>query len=290
VNTGRRYRVEHRTEYGYSDDVSASFGRAHLIPRTTAGQQCLSSSLVVDPAPAEIREHTDFYGNVSTYYVVRSEHRTLTVTSSSEVQVNRQVPVFDDQPWEQARAGIGSDVEARGFVLTSPLVRPTAAVSDYAAQTFTPDRPLGVAIEELCHRINTDFEYSSGSTSVRTTLGEVMHRRKGVCQDFAHLAVGCLRSQGMAARYVSGYLETQPPPGKPKLQGADASHAWAAVFVPGSGWIEFDPTNDQFADARYIVVGWGRDYTDVPPLKGVIVTDAEKSTMKVSVDVTRVEA
>jgi transglutaminase-like putative cysteine protease len=196
--------------------------------------------------------------------------------------------VLDAVSWEQARDGLVADVEARGFVLTSPLVRPTGAVNEYAAQTFTPGRPLGSAVAELCHRIYTDFEYASGSTSVRTTLGEVMHRRKGVCQDFAHLAVGCLRTTGLAARYVSGYLETQPPPGKPKLQGADASHAWASLFVPGAGWIDVDPTNDQFTDARYIVVGWGRDYTDVPPLKGVILTDAEKSTMKVSVDVTRI--
>lgn len=287
---GRTYRVEHTTEYRYSDDVTVSFGRAHLLPRAVPGQAVISGALELDPGADELRSHVDFFGNVSTYYAVRRTHRRLRVTARSEVSVERTPPPvaqLDEQSWEQARDRLAGDVEARAFVLASPLVRATSAVADYSAGTFAAGRPLGRALTELLHRIHTDFEYVSGATTVRTTLGELLHRRQGVCQDFAHLAVGCLRSVGLPARYVSGYLETQPPPGRPKLQGADASHAWAAVLVPGLDWVALDPTNDQFVDARYVVSGWGRDYTDVPPLKGVILTQARESSMKVSVDVTR---
>lgn len=291
----RHYRVVHRTLYSYSDDVSISYGRAHLVPRALPGQRCLNNEIVLEPGAAELRDHVDFFGNVSTYYAVRERHRSLQVTSTSEVLVDRPaagVAELDEHSWEQVRDAARADPEAFAFVLASPLVRPTNGVTEYAATTFTAGRPLGSALAELTRRIHEDFEYVSGATTVRTTLSELLHRRQGVCQDFAHLAVGCLRSAGLAARYVSGYLETRPPPGKAELQGADASHAWAAVFVPGfgsgDGWVAFDPTNDQFVDARYIVAAWGRDYTDVPPLKGVIITDAKESKMRVSVDVTRV--
>jgi transglutaminase-like putative cysteine protease len=289
----RRYRVVHTTAYRYSDSVSMSYGRAHLLPRSLPGQDVVAAELVLDPGADELRSHVDFFGNVSTYYAVRTPHRSLQVTSTSEVVLSRvapSVPELDQLTWEQVRDGCAGDVTTREFVHGSPLVRPSAMVADYAALTFTPARPLGTALHDLVHRIYTDFEYVSGATTVKTTLGEFLHGRKGVCQDFAHLAVGCLRSVGLPARYVSGYLETEPAPGRPKLQGADASHAWAAVSVPGSDgsrWIELDPTNDQFVDARYVVAGWGRDYADVPPLKGIILTDAKRSTMTVSVDVTR---
>jgi len=291
----RRYRVVHRTRYSYSDDVNTSYGRAHLVPRALPGQRRLTSEVVLEPGAAELRDHIDFFGNVSTYYVVRERHRSLQVTSTSEVAVDRpavDVAGLDELGWEQVRDAAHADPEACAFVLASPLVRPGAGVTEYAARTFTAGRPLGAALGELTRRIHEDFEYVSGATTVRTTLGELLHRRQGVCQDFAHLAVGCLRSAGIAARYVSGYLETRPPPGQVKLQGADASHAWAAAFAPGSGaaedWVAFDPTNNQFVDARYIVAAWGRDYTDVPPLKGVILTEAKKSKMRVGVDVTRI--
>ena len=291
MTTGERnYRVVHVTEYAYSEDVTASYGRAHLLPRAIPGQVVLDADLELDPGADELRSHVDFFGNVSTYYLVRTAHRRLRVTATSRVLVDRPPTpstALEAMSWEQARDAIADDVDARSFVLDSPLVRATSAVTDYAAPTFTPGRSLGAAIIELTERIHADFEYVSGATDVKTTLSDVLHRRQGVCQDFAHLAVGCLRSVGLPGRYVSGYLETDPPPGQAKLQGADASHAWAAVYLPGSGWIDFDPTNNQWVDARYVVSGWGRDYSDVPPLKGVILTQARKSTMKVSVDVTR---
>jgi transglutaminase-like putative cysteine protease len=287
----REYQVVHTTQYEYSGDVSVSYGRAHLLPRALPGQVVVSSGVVVDPGADEMRSHIDFFGNVSTYYAVRETHRDLRVTASSNVRVDRTArPVADlDQlTWESGTQRVGPDPDARAFVLASPLVRATAAVTEYAATTFTPGRPLGAALVELLERIHADFEYVSGATNIKTTLGELMHRRKGVCQDFAHLAVGCLRSHGLPARYVSGYLETDPPPGQPKLQGVDASHAWAALCLPNGDWVDIDPTNNGFVDARYVFSGWGRDYSDVPPLKGVILTQAAKSTMRVSVDVTRV--
>jgi transglutaminase-like putative cysteine protease len=293
----REYRVVHATQYHYDDDVSVSYGRAHLLPRAvgseggSGGQVVLTSDLDVDPGADELRSHTDFFGNVSTYYAVRQNHRALRVTATSDVRIDRVAPSLaelDAMSWESVRDRLADDLEARSFVLPSPLIGSEPAVAAYAADTFASGRPLGTALVELVERIHADFDYVSGSTTVKTTLGEVLENRRGVCQDFAHLAVGCLRSVGLPARYVSGYLETQPPPGQPKLQGADASHAWAALRVPGLDWVDLDPTNNQLVDARYVVAGWGRDYSDVPPLKGVIMTDAKKSTLTVSVDVTRI--
>jgi transglutaminase-like putative cysteine protease len=287
----RTYRVVHITEYGYSDDVTTSYGRAHLLPRAIPGQEVITGEIELDPGADELRSHVDFFGNRSTYYVVRKVHRRLRVTSTSEVTVDRappSLPALDVLTWEDARDQLRDDVDTREFVLASPLVRITSAVNEYASESFPARRPLGAALTDLVGRIYGDFEYVAGATNVKTTLGEVLHGRRGVCQDFAHLTVGCLRSVGLPARYVSGYLETAPPPGQAKLQGADASHAWAAVRVPGLGWVDLDPTNNQFVDSRYVVSAWGRDYSDVPPLKGVILTQSRKSTMKVSVDVTRV--
>lgn len=287
----REYNVVHTTHYEYTGDVSVSYGRAHLLPRAMPGQVVVSNGIVVDPGADEMRNHVDFFGNISTYYAVRKTHRDLRVTASSAVRVDRRprpVADLDQLTWESARRLLSSNADAQAFVLASPLVRATSSVSDYAAASLTPGRPLGAALVELLERIHADFEYVSGATTVKTTLSELMHRRKGVCQDFAHLVVGCLRSHGLPARYVSGYLETDPPPGQPKLQGVDASHAWASLCLPDGDWVDIDPTNNQLVDARYVLAGWGRDYSDVPPLKGVILTQAAKSTMRVSVDVTRV--
>jgi transglutaminase-like putative cysteine protease len=183
------------------------------------------------------------------------------------------------------RADLAADLlEARPFALPSPLIGRSAEVAEYAAGVVRPGLSLGQVVTGLIADIHDGFAYVSGATSVKTTLAEVLVGREGVCQDFAHLAVACLRSAGLAARYVSGYLETRPPPGRPRLQGADASHAWAAVFAPGLGWVDLDPTNRQFIDDRYVVAAIGRDYGDVPPLRGVIYTESKVSRMRVSVD------
>jgi transglutaminase-like putative cysteine protease len=297
----RTYQVRHRTEYTYDEEVTASYGRAYLTPRDVPGQFTRSATIEVDPTPDLVSESEDYFGNTSAYVEVHTPHERLVVTGSSVVDIDRPVPDLrpaDAWSWERARDSVadwpaGGSVDAvlaRGFLLPSPQVTFEAEVRAYAAQVFTPDRGVGSAVLDLVHLIHADFAYRPGVTTITTPLVEVLERREGVCQDFAHLTVACLRSAGLPARYVSGYLETQPPPGKPKLQGADASHAWASVLLPELGWVDVDPTNNRLVNDDYVVTAWGRDYTDVPPLKGVIFTESTKSTLKVAVDVVRMDA
>lgn len=293
-----RYRVIHRTTYHYSDEVTSSYGRGYLTPRETGWQHCESHQLVVDPAPADLATGRDQYGNVSSYFHVTSPHQVLTVTGLSvvDVDVSPLPGIGWSRGWEDARPLTNTDSEDFGaaalateFVLDLDPPEVTDGVREYAAPSFTPGRPMGDAVVDLMGRIHADFDYRSGSTTVSTKVSEVLEAREGVCQDFARLAVTALRANGLAARYVSGYLATNPPPGKPRLVGADATHAWAAVWVPPDGWVAFDPTNDTLADDRYVTVGWGRDYADVPPLRGIIYTNSESSTIEVSVDVAPIE-
>jgi transglutaminase-like putative cysteine protease len=287
-----RYQLSHRTDYSYAAAVTSSYGRAHLHPRDIAGEQHTDSAeLIVSPEPVERREHQDYFGNISTYFVVTTPHTKLRVESRCRVDVVRNVhPIaeLDQRTWHEVAAALPGNNPVREFTLPSPMIANASAVNRYAATIFDRDTPFGQSLTALLDRIHSDMRYKAGVTTIGTTLTDVLDIREGVCQDFAHLAVAALRSVGLAARYVSGYLETSPPPGRPKLQGADASHAWASVWTDDHGWIDIDPTNNQFVDDRYIAVGWGRDYSDVPPLKGVIFTDAKRSTMRVSVDVDRV--
>ncbi len=283
----RRYAIEHRTTYDYSEDVSASYGRGYLRPRDLPWQRCTEHSVVTTPAAADAATGLDVYGNHDFYFHVTSAHQRLDVVSRSSVEVDP--PPTDAAalalPWERARPRHADDGDAVDFVLDSPRIDMSPAVAAYAAPSFPPGREIGDAVLDLTHRIFTDFAYRSGSTTVTTKVAAVLVDREGVCQDFAQLAVACLRSVGLAGRYVSGYLATDPPPGRERMVGVDATHAWAGVWLPGGDWLAFDPTNDQLADERYVTVAWGRDYGDVPPLKGVIFTDAKTSSMTVSVDV-----
>lgn len=282
-----RYRIEHRTTYTYDAEVGASYGRGHLRPRDLPWQQCLEHSLTIDPAPTDRGEEGDAYGNPDTYFHVTTDHTRLDVVGVSVVEV--EAPRWDEaaaaRPWEEAIPVRRKDIGAMDFVLASPRVDLEEEARAYAAVSFTPGRPLVEAVEDLSRRIHREFQYKPGATTVSSRVADVLEKRAGVCQDFAHLTVACLRSLGLAARYVSGYLATRPPPGKKRVFGADASHAWVAVWVPGGTWIHVDPTNDQFANDRYTTLAWGRDYGDVPPIRGVIFTDAKKSKLKVSVDV-----
>jgi transglutaminase-like putative cysteine protease len=292
----RRYTVTHATTYSYDEEVTASYGRAHLVPRDCPGQVREDDRLDVRPQPDWVSESEDFYGNRSMYVEVHTE---LVVTATSRVRVDRHPAALDGAAagagWEQAVRAVDEllvagpqDEEAlrvNDFRLTSSHVPLHGAVGEFAAEVFTPGRPVGLAVRELVARIHAEFAYKAGVTSVKTTLAEVLARRQGVCQDFAHLAVGAFRSVGLPARYVSGYLETRPPDGTPKLVGADASHAWVSVLLPGLGWVDLDPTNDKVVDDSYVVTAWGRDYADVPPLKGVIYTESKKSRLSVAVDV-----
>jgi transglutaminase-like putative cysteine protease len=292
----RRYQVTHRTEYRYSDVVTSSYGRGFLTPRHTEHQRCLSHELRIDPPPADSSTSRDAYGNLSTYFHVTEGHRTLTVTSVSVVEVDPPpTGVFDSRPartpWEAARPSGTDGALAIEFTLDLNPPEITDEVREYAAPSFVPGRPLIEVLRDLTSRIHTDFAYRSGSTTVSTGVAEVLAARAGVCQDFARLAIACLRANGLAAGYVSGYLATEPPPGKERMVGVDATHAWAAVWVPGApggqDWLGLDPTNDQMVDERYIIVGRGRDYADVAPLRGIIYTNSQDSAIEVAVDVVR---
>jgi transglutaminase-like putative cysteine protease len=290
----RRHRVTHRTEYRYSDIVTSSYGRGFLTPRDMPRQRCVAHRLTIDPAAADSSTSTDSYGNISSYFHVTEPHRTLTVTSDSIVDVFSPVPGLYTsgpavQPWEESRPAGRRGALASEFSLDLNPPEITDAVREYAAPSFVPGRPLVEVLRDLASRIFTDFTYRSGSTTISTGVNEVLAAREGVCQDFARLAIACLRANGLAASYVSGYLATDPPPGKERMIGIDATHAWAAVWTPQQPgrfeWLGLDPTNDQMIDQRYIIVGRGRDYADVPPLRGIIYTDSERSVIDVAVDV-----
>jgi transglutaminase-like putative cysteine protease len=292
----RRYEVRHRTTYTYDGSVDTCYERGFLAPRLTPTQTVVSNSLVVDPEPNLVSEHVDHFGNQSFYLEIRTPHSQLSVTKTSIVDVAWPQPdLARMNGWTVASAAdqiaaYADPVDRADYGLPSALVRPAPEVSEFAAGILRPDMPLGEAVSALTHGIFTDFAYEPGATTINTTLSDLLKLRAGVCQDFTHLAVGALRSIGIPARYVSGYLETAPPPGKPKLEGADASHAWASVMLPDGTWVDFDPTNDHFCDSRYVVTAWGRDFRDVSPLKGVIFADAASSSMAVAVDVTRLGA
>lgn len=288
------YDITHRTTYGYGSDVSVSHHLAHLHPRPLPGQQLDDFQLLVEPAPVVSTEHVDYYGNTTTFFSIGSPHDSLTVTARSRVRVTAPaLPGFADTiAWQLVRDRCASDVlspdsEVGEFRFESPNIARRGIFADYAALSFRQDRPLLEAIVDLNARIFQDFTFDPRATSVATPVDEVFKKRRGVCQDFAHLAIACLRSLGLPARYVSGYLETLPPPGKPRLIGADASHAWYSVWCSDHGWIDADPTNNLLPSDRHITVAWGRDFSDVSPLRGVVVGGSGHSP-EVSVDVARV--
>jgi len=286
----RRYRITHRTEYRYSAVVTNSYGRCHLTPRDNERQRRISFDLDIDPRPSDRATSRDVFGNISSYFQVTDRHHALTVVGTSVVEVDPPpTEVYAAgpalQPWEAARPVGAGGLLAAEFTLDLRPPEITAAVRDYAAPSFIPGRPLIEVLTDLNARIFADFTYRSGSTTVSTQVDQVLKAREGVCQDFARLAIACLRANGLAASYVSGYLATDPPPGKERMFGVDATHAWAAVWTPQDRWLGIDPTNSALVDERYITVGWGRDYADVPPLRGIIYTDSEYSVIDVSVDV-----
>ena len=298
----RRYRVRHLTEYVYEDDVTASYGWAYLTPLSEPGQRRLASRLEIAPSGGHLAASVDYFGNPATYFEVHRPHRTLVVTATSDVLVDRVVPDLAAlDRWtcaEAASAALGASepggVEPGEFLLPSPRL-PAAVPVDprllrLAEDCLPPGRPLGSALRDLVGTIHRRFRFRAGATTVGSTLGDLLDAGEGVCQDLAHLAVAVLRERGLPARYVSGYLETLPPPGQPKLVGADASHAWVSVWTPTLGWVDLDPTNDAVVGPDHVVTARGRDYSDVPPLKGVIFTEGAGSGLRVAVDVTRLPA
>jgi transglutaminase-like putative cysteine protease len=295
------YRVVHVTEYRYDEPVSTSHHQLCLSPRAAAHQSCGAQEITISPAPVVRRERIDFFGNRCTHVEMQEPHRQLQVVSRFDVDVRPVArsltgalsPSLAPSPsasWESVREALARPttpelLDACGFTFESPHVQIPARAKEYAQQSFSPGRPLLEALLELTERIHGEFTYDSRATTVSTPVAQVLSHRRGVCQDFAHLQIACLRSLGLAARYVSGYLVTVPPPGKPKLVGADASHAWLSVYCPGFDWIDVDPTNNLIPDDRHITVAWGRDFGDVTPMRGVILGGGTHD-VRVAVDVT----
>jgi len=271
------YRIFHRTQYEYREPVTVSNHTVHLRPRIYPGQQILESSILIEPEPLSTHEYLDYFGNSVMFFTIEQQHAALRIDCSSTVEVSGVAggqPV-QSPPWERVAStmttGLTNEaLRVREFIFPSALVPLLDEAREYAKPCFQPGRPLMEAALELNAQIFSDFTFDNTATTVSTPVIEVFQTRKGVCQDFAHLFLCCLRSMGLAARYVSGYMRTLPPPGGARIFGADASHAWIAVFCPGQGWIELDPTNNRPAELDYVVLGWGRDYTDVSLVRGVL--------------------
>jgi len=283
-----QYEVVHTTEYDYSESVAVSHHLAHLSPRVLPHQQRLHHQLQIEPAPAVMTTHTDYFGNPVTFFAMQGAHKRLTVRARSRVALQATSPPLpsDTPPWEAVTDRTALPLEALEFLFDSALTPASAELAAYAHAAFAPRRPLLDAVLELTRRIHEEFTFDREATTIRTPLADVFRSRRGVCQDFARLEIGCLRSIGLPARYVSGYLETAPPEGRPRLLGADASHAWLAVYCPEAGWIHVDPTNNLLPSRRHITVAWGRDYSDVSPIHGVILGGGTH-TLRVNVDVVR---
>ena len=287
-----RYEISHRTFYTYDEPVSIGHHLARLAPRNLPHQSCESHSVVIDPAPSSRAGHTDYFGNATLFFALYGTHRVLSVRAQSFVNVSAPVSAMPAKTpsWESLRDGsraneLTLDAAAGEFNFASPYVKPSAIFAAYAAASFTPQRPILEAALDLNHRVFADFKFDSTATDVATPVEEAFEKRRGVCQDFAHILIACLRSIGLPARYVSGYLETQPPPGKAKLVGADASHAWVSVWCGGRhGWVDLDPTNNCIPGERHITVAHGRDFFDVSPLRGVVYGSGDH-TLRVEVDV-----
>jgi transglutaminase-like putative cysteine protease len=277
-----RYRVRHETVYNYGGNVAHSHQLLHLTPRNTARQTCHRRELTLSPQPSARREDVDAFGNLVTRLEYDLPHDRLEVLAEVGVEVRGTVAIdaAASEPWEAVQKTLifsGKPVvdgwlDAFRYRVESSYVRIKQTFTDYGADCFLPNRPLLAAADDLMRKVYRDFEYAPGSTNIRTSAIEAFNARRGVCQDFAHIMIGCLRSRGLAARYVSGYLRTLPPPGADAAYvGADASHAWVSVFCPPFGWVDLDPTNDMRVGTGHISIAWGRDFGDVSPLRGVIV-------------------
>ena len=264
------YRITHSTRYAYSSPVAQCFNEARLTPRALPRQQVLEHSLEVSPPPDFLEKHRDYFGNDVAAFAVFAKHDRFAALASSLVEVAPQSWIIDSSPgWEEVRALLArphdaESIAASEFIFDSPYVPFLEELREYARPTFTPGRPLAGALEELTCRIHDEFKYQPQFTSIDTPVLEVLHSRQGVCQDFAHLMIGALRSLRLSARYVSGYVRSRPG-----FKGTAASHAWVSVFDPQNGWLSFDPTNNRMTSDTHITLAWGRDYGDVTPMKGV---------------------
>lgn len=290
-----KYRITHTTTYQYSEPASLSQNELFLTPRATARQQVLQSQLSFDPQPQYLHRRIDYFGNIAHVFMVQQPHSRLTLTAASVVRTARNLrlqpqatPAWEEVGRRLQAHATAEELDAYQFVFASPMIAEAPGIRDYARISFPPGTPVLAGSIDLMRRMFAEFAYDKAASTVDTPVAQVLAGRRGVCQDFAHLAIACLRSLGLAARYVSGYLETLPPPGTPKLVGADASHAWLSLYVPGAGWIDLDPTNNVVPGESHLTLAWGRDYGDVAPVRGVVMGGGAH-TLAVAVDVARVD-
>ena len=289
-----KYTIEHTTAYTYLEPVSLCHNIARLMPRNSREQICRNTTINIKPQPDRINEYEDFFGNKVIYFSIEKEHWELTVLVTSEVErIESGHSSLTDYPvagLEEVKTELlnpdADRIDIKQYLFFTPMTSSDEEILQYAMQSFLPGRSVFEATYDLTHRIYNDFEYKPGHTTIATPLSVVMLERKGVCQDFAHLAIACLRSIGLPARYVSGYIETISPEGVEKLIGSDASHAWFSVYIPKLGWTDFDPTNNCIVSDQHITIGWGRDYADIAPMEGIILSSGSHE-LTVSVDVKR---
>ena len=290
-----RFRVRHITHYKYAQRVTRCYNLANVVPRDTERQRCLTNRVTVEPTPATTHKRSDYFDNKAYHFEIQKPHTELIITADSDIEMsdsdrelNLDLAGSYGEALEYLHLTISQEtIEAREFLLNSPMIECSEELAEYARPSFHVDRSLKTCVSDLTYRIFTDFSYDPHFTTIATPLADVLEHRRGVCQDFAHLQIGCLRSMGIPAKYVSGYIETLPKPGEEKLVGADATHAWIAYYCPEEGWVEFDPTNNTSANNQHIVTAFGRDYLDVTPVKGVIFGGGESPILEVSVDVAR---
>jgi transglutaminase-like putative cysteine protease len=274
-----RLRIFHETHYRYSAPVVLSQQLLHLTPRALPWQACHAHRISIEPTANEIAEREDYYGNRTVHLLVAAPHEALIVRADSDVTVQPRAQSALNAArvsWEAVRSRLRAldtppPIEPAEFQFDSPHIERSRELAEYAAKSFSPQRAILESALDLVRRIHKDFRFDPAATSVSTPLKQVLKERRGVCQDFAHLMIGCLRSLALPARYVSGYLLTSPPPGRPRLVGADASHAWASVYCGESaGWVDLDPTNNCIVDDTHVTLAWGRDFGDVTPMRGVV--------------------
>ena len=294
------YEIYHETKFDYAGLVTFSHNIARLKPKNSTTQKLLEYSLAIDPNPYEINEFIDYFGNTNNYMVIREAHKTLKVVATSKVErveeeINKELENLKNitLSFKELKQKLStyheSDVLAKYFLFETQSI-PTASeeIKEYALESFKEDRNIIEAAREFTSRIFNDFKFVSGFSDITTPIETIFREKKGVCQDFAQFAISALRSIGIPTRYVSGYIQTLPPEGKEKLFGADASHAWFSIYIPDFGWIDFDPTNNRIPDIQYIILGYGRDYLDISPLKGVVQSSGN-SYLSVKVNVEEIK-
>ncbi|MFC3122217.1 transglutaminase family protein [Agaribacter flavus] len=291
-----KYSIRHITTYRYSEAVSLSQNHARLSPQHTGQQNCLNSRIEVFPKPAFQDSFDDHFDNKVTVFELFSSHKEMKVVATSEVEIlpsSQQGSLSFQIPWEKVRDSLAKPrdpdaTKAALFALPTPLTQPSPEMREYAMQSFSSGMPILDGCQHLINRIFDEFTFDASFSTISTPISTVFAHKRGVCQDFAHFTLACIRSLGLAAKYVSGYIETIPPPGQEKLEGADATHAWISVFVPSAGWIEYDPTNNLQPSDQHVTLATGRDFADITPIKGVMYGGGTQ-TLDVAVDMKRLE-